>query len=79
MKLIKFTGDGHDTQDPVLHLDAASGIDYTLCGITLDGDPQTAGSYVYVKAAAVTCPDCIAIINHCRGVRVDSNPRPCGD
>lgn len=79
MELIKFTGDGADNFDAdYLHLPAATGIDYTLCGVTLDGDDRTAGSFLTVKAPAVTCPECIEIIRHCRGVRVDPNPRPCG-
>lgn len=70
MKLVHFdgTGDG-DTDNPtVLHLHHPT-TDYTLCGITMDGDEATAGGFETVESAAVTCPDCVAIINHCRGVR----------
>ena len=71
MELIRFLGLGSedvDSQD-VLHYPGAS-IDYTLCGITLDGDDKTAGPFEMVKAPAVTCPGCIATIKHCRGVRI---------
>jgi hypothetical protein len=72
MKLIRFIGGGDGvTDDPsVLHLDAADGTDYTLCGITLDGDDETAGEFEFVIAPAVTCSCCVAIIKHCRGVRI---------
>lgn len=69
MKLIRFLGDGDGTFDTeALHLEG-HGPDYTLCGITLDGDIATAGSFEMVSAKAVTCPDCVAVIHHCRGVR----------
>lgn len=72
MDLIRFVGDGRseDIDGSVLHLGGASGIDFTLCGITLDSDPGTAGSFEIINASAVTCPDCIAIIKACRGVKI---------
>lgn len=71
MKLIRFTGTGDGVVDaPVLHLDGGFGPDYTLCGLTLDGDDETAGAFEHVSAPAVTCPECAAIIKHCRGVRI---------
>ncbi len=78
MKLIRFTGEGDGVVDDpaIMHMDGV-GPDYTLCGLTLDGDTKTAGAYEIVKAHAVTCPSCIAIIKHCRGAKI--NPRPCGD
>lgn len=71
MELIRFTGRGDgDVDSPdCLHLGGIAS-DYTLCGITLDNDPETAGPYEFVTASAVTCPGCIAIIKHCRGVRI---------
>lgn len=71
MKLIRFSGDGDGVVDDptVLHL-IGVGPDYTLCGLTLDGDTKTAGTPVDVVGPAVTCPDCAAIIRHCRGVRI---------
>lgn len=71
MKLIRFKGTGDGVVDvPVLHLDGCLGADYTLCGLTLDGDESTAGAFELVAASAVTCPECAAIIKHCRGVRI---------
>ena len=71
MKVIRFLekGDG-DVDAPVLHLGSALGIDYTLCGITLDGDTQTAGEYEVLDAPAVTCEACLATIEHCRKATV---------
>ena len=71
MQLLKFLGDGDGVVDDasLLHLGGV-GPDYTLCGRTLDGDTETAGTVTTVEAPAVTCPDCIAIIKHCRGVRI---------
>lgn len=40
-------------------------MDYTLCGITMDGDEKTAGSYV-VKRGRINCPRCIEIIKYCK-------------
>jgi len=72
MKLIRFLGCGDVDVDcsAVLHLDSPLGIDYTLCGLSLDDDPKTTGSHEVVTASAVTCPYCNAIIKHCRGVRI---------
>jgi hypothetical protein len=68
--LVKFIGDGDGVVDtPELHL-CGIGPDYTLCGLTLDGDTQTAGSYEMVSASAVTCPECAAVIKLCRGVKI---------
>ena len=73
MKLIRFgCGDGGVDCSAVLHLDSPLGIDYTLCGLSLDDDPKTTGPHEYVQSAAVTCPSCMAIITHCRGVRIKS-------
>lgn len=70
MRGIKFLGDGDGEMDPdAVHLDGI-GPDYTLCGMTLDGDPETAGSWVSVEAKKITCPECVEIIKHCRGVKV---------
>ena len=73
MKLIQFTGDGGDSEidSTVLHMHPALGTDYTLCGITLDGDEKTAGSFRDdVEAPRVTCPECVAIIRHCRRAKI---------
>ena len=70
MELIRFLGlgDGNVDSPDVLHYTGTAS-DYTLCGITLDDDDKTAGPHEIVRGNAVTCPDCIAIIKHCRGVK----------
>lgn len=72
MKLVQFTGDGADTDinSDVLHMCGADGNDFTLCGITLDGDDKTAGSFNVINAPRVTCPSCVAIIKHCRRAKI---------
>lgn len=72
MKLIQFEGNGRDSDidATVLHMHGADGNDYTLCGITLDCDPDTAGTWREVTAPKVTCPACVAIIRHCRGAKI---------
>ena len=75
MKAIEFNGDGDESTDceklnkGVFHLEGC-GLDYTICGETLDGDPRTAGSYKRVSVSSINCPDCVAIIKKCRGVKV---------
>lgn len=71
MKLIQFAGDGRDEiNSDELHMSGADGNDFTLCGITLDGDDMTAGSYQEISATRVTCPSCVAIIRHCRRAKI---------
>jgi hypothetical protein len=71
MELIRFNDDGQDAVDASkLHAFGVLGNDYTLCGDSTDGDPTTVGSWKVVRAPAVTCKDCIAVILHCRGMRV---------
>lgn len=43
--------------------------DYTLCGITLDGDTGTAGDYVSTNQK-VNCTDCIAIVKYCKKIKL---------
>lgn len=61
MKLVKFDGTG-DCDKNITHAKNPSGLDYTLCGITMDGDPLTAGTFKIIEAKYVTCPDCVRII-----------------
>lgn len=42
-------------------------MDYTLCGITMDGDEKTAGPYK-VKRGRINCPRCIEIIKFCKNI-----------
>lgn len=72
---VEYLGDGDNNNDHcqpgVIHLGgAACQADYTLCGITLDGDPLTAGNFKNANKKVVTCESCIQIINECKGVRI---------
>lgn len=53
-----------------VHLNAATD-DRTLCGDALEGDGdnglEEAKNW---PSGPVTCPNCIRIIEHCRGVRI---------
>lgn len=71
MILIRYRGDGTEKTDTeALHLPSAGGVDYTLCGLSTDSDMTTLGTHVKVHSRAVTCPDCVKIIRHCRGVAI---------
>lgn len=50
------------------HLDAAYGSDFTLCGLTLDGDPLIVSSQ-RVVFGRVTCDRCLAIVDYCTEVK----------
>jgi hypothetical protein len=70
MKLIRFKGDGKESPDAeIYHLEGCHS-DHTLCGDTLDNDPATTGHFEYVDKPKVTCPLCVDIIRHCRGVKI---------
>lgn len=70
MKLIRFLNNGGDQLDAEeLHYDDPH-TDHTLCGLTLDGDNMTAGSFEVVYGAKVTCPQCVNIIRHCRRAKI---------
>ena len=80
MTVIKFNGDGRrfselDTDDfneetSWTHALTRTGTDHTLCGETMDGDPNTAGSFKKFSGKTVTCPVCANIIRSCRGYRI---------
>lgn len=71
MNSVRFVGDGDDMEidGSVVHLAGVIN-DYTLCGITMDGDMNTAGTFDTVRANKITCPSCVAIIKSCRGVKI---------
>ncbi len=78
---IQFTGDGAKDAygDPdelatpkYKHAFPSEGMsDYTLCGMSLDGDPVTVGTHIQVFGY-VNCPTCICIIKHCRDIKFKS-------
>ncbi len=75
MQLVRFLGDGAEVSecDPtVLHAGSEGGNDHTLCGTTMDGDPDTSGSCELVEGDFVTCPHCIRIIRYCKTLRYRS-------
>jgi hypothetical protein len=46
-----------------VHVDGQQGTDMTLCGFTLDGDPQVQiGIPIKVPKQKVTCPECLLIV-----------------
>ena len=69
---IEFLGTGSDEeayQPGTYHaVGSACQSDYTLCGITLDGDDQTAGDYVLVQKR-INCENCVEIIQYCKRLR----------
>lgn len=42
--------------------------DYTLCGITLDGDSGTAGDFNATNDKC-NCYDCLRIVNLCKSIK----------
>lgn len=66
---IKFTGKDVDSQfkDRVCFVGCIN--DYTLCGITLDGDTATAGDYTPTNEK-VNCRDCISIVKYCQKLKM---------
>lgn len=69
-RFVIFAGDGMDMLDLAdIHIDHPM-LDATFCGITMDGDTKTAGTCYLVPNKKVTCPHCIAMIAHVRGVRI---------
>ena len=73
METIEFLGTGRDTtpgcQPGIFHADAGwGGDDFTLCGITLDGDEETAGDFRGVGGEKINCPVCLDIIQFCKKI-----------
>ena len=42
--------------------------DYTLCGLTMDRDPETGGDFELTKEK-VNCKACINIVNFCKKIK----------
>lgn len=66
---VKFTGEGVDKEFKGRVCFAGCIHDYTLCGITLDGDSETAGDY-NTTDEKVNCRDCISIIQYCKSLKL---------
>lgn len=64
---IEFDGNGDGEIDRGIHFIGPIG-DYTLCGITMDGDRDTAGTYKKT-AKKVDCDHCLTILNYCKKLK----------
>lgn len=60
-----FNGDGEDFAEGQ-HAFGGGGSDFTLCGVTLDGDEKTYGTYRGKLVTKITCPHCVRIIKFCK-------------
>lgn len=67
MNHIKFLGTGDGVVDSGIHFPAPGGNDFTLCGLTLDEDPLTAGDYKETMEK-VDCEYCIQIVEFCKKI-----------
>lgn len=56
----------------VYHCDGASGIDFTLCGISLDQDQSQTRLAVQ---RLITCKACLGIVFFCRSISTTSLPK----
>lgn len=65
---VKFLGDGDGYTDNGVHFRPPFGSDHTLCGLTLDGDTKTAGSFLKTKEK-VDCYDCIRIVEFGKSIK----------
>ena len=66
---IKFVGNGDEVFKDGIHFTSPVGSDYTLCGLTLDGDPMTCGQYEKTNKN-VDCKDCQEIIDFSKIIRL---------
>lgn len=66
---IEFNGTGDGVTDKGTHFISPIGSDFTLCGITLDGDLKTSGGFS-VTEKKINCINCISIIRFCKSVRI---------
>lgn len=66
-KKIEFTGTGDGANDVGVHFEHYR-MDYTLCGLTLDGDTMTTGGYE-VTTKRVNCSDCKEIVAFSKSIK----------
>lgn len=69
VSVAEFDNDGEDFA-PGLHAFGAGGSDFTLCGVNLDGDGMTSGTWHGSLSSKITCPECVAIIKFCKALPV---------
>lgn len=65
---IKFIGNGDERFKNEIHFTSPIGSDYTLCGLTLDGDPITCGQYEKTNKN-VDCKDCQMIVDFSKTIK----------
>jgi hypothetical protein len=65
---IKFVGNGDEIFKNEIHFTSPIGSDYTLCGLTLDGDPNTCGQYEKTNKN-VDCKDCQMIVDFSKNIK----------
>lgn len=58
----------------LIHSGPHAGNDYTLCGRAMDG--ETGDEEMTLTNRRITCPDCIEIIDFCKGIRAAKINRP---
>ena len=58
--------------DEYVHFDGASGVHLTLCGLETGGDSGLGIETAITTKEKVTCPDCISIVEWCKGIRKTS-------
>lgn len=66
---IKFNGTGDGDTDKGVHFVAPVSSDFTLCGLTLDGDTKTAGGFEITKEK-VDCKVCIDLVKFCKSIKL---------
>ena len=55
-------------QDDAVHLDAENGMNSTLCGLELMGDPRFGIEPGRSVERRINCPACLAMIEACRSL-----------
>lgn len=67
MKRVQFKGTGNAENKGRVCFEGILGNSYTLCGATLDGDPETEGEYT-ATTQKTNCEHCIAIVIFCKSI-----------
>lgn len=61
----------HASGATLRHSHGADGTDYTLCGLSTDGDlgSHEESADVAYSISTINCPQCITIIDHCKAIK----------
>ncbi len=65
---VEFDGSGDGVEAGEVHFSGGTNIDYTLCGLTMDGDEKTGGAFDNTNKK-VNCPECIGMVEFCKTVK----------